>query len=378
VTDYPARSAPLDSRLRERSPLNTLWRHYAARFARAFGASLLILTLLVIAVDTLLELDDIPEAQRTLAAAAVRVGLRMLAEYLVYLVPAATFSAAFVTVAQGARTREIIALKAGGVNPLVALTPILAAALAIGIGFTLLQETAGVRAAAALAEQAGTMRGELTRSGLVWYQAGRVLYSARGSDADGERVTDIHVLERDEQGRLLRQIQAARAVRLSPQQWRFEQAVVRSFDPSAPTEPPRFERSEAVTLELAADRTPRLHPDELAALPLPMLGDYLSSVLASAGSPGPARFAFHQRASAPALALLFALLAIPLALSVESGGTVALRALQGVLWVAAFLFLRDAAGGFTRTGGASAVWLPWSLLAACLALACLRLARTPR
>ena len=332
----------------------------------------------MIAVDTLLELDEIPDSERTLAAAALRVGLRTLAQYLGYLVPAATFCAAFVSVSQGARTREIVALKAGGVNPLVALAPLVAVALAIGIALAFVQETAGVRAAAVLSEKAGQVHGQLTRSGLIWYQAGRVIYSARDSDPEGERVTDIHVMERDEQCRLLRQIQAARALRLGPQQWRFEQAVVRSFDPSQPSLPPRFERSAEVTLELAADRTPRLHPSELAALPLPLLADYVRSVLLAGGSPGPARFAFHQRASAPAVSLLFALLAIPLALSVEGAGTIALRALQGVIWVASFLFVRDLAGGFGRSGGAAAVWMPWSLLGIFLVLASLRLARTPR
>jgi lipopolysaccharide export system permease protein len=355
-----------------------VWRHYAARFTRAFGASLLILTLLVIAVDTLLELDNIPEAERTASAAAVRAGLRTLAEFLAYLVPAATFSAAFVTVAQGARTREIIALKAGGVNPVVAFAPILATALAIGIGLVLVQETAGVRAAAVLAEQAGTRRGEVTRSGLIWYQAGRVIYSARESDAEGERVTGIHVLERDAQGRLLRQIQAERAQRLSPQQWRFEQAVVRSFDPSMPTQPPRFGRADAVTLELATDRAPRLGPDELAALSLPMLGDYIGSVLAAGGSPGPARLAFHQRASAPLLALLFALLALPLALALESDRVLARQAFKGVLWIALVLFLRGAAGSLARSGGPAALWLPWATVGSFLAFATIRLARTPR
>ncbi len=345
---------------------------------RAFAASLLILTLLVIAVDTLLELDEIPAEQRTLAAAAVRVGLRTLAEYLAYLVPAAVFSGAFVSVSQGARAREIVALKAGGVNPLVALSPVIAVALVIGLALALLQETAGVRAAATLAAQTGVVHGEVTRSGAIWYHAGRVVYSARESDPEGNRATDIHVLERDAEGHLLRQIHAERAIRLTPQQWRFEQAVVRRFEPGEPTQPPHFERSDAITLELAADLTPRLHADELATLPLPTLGEYISSVLAAGGSPGPARFAFHQRASAPTLVLLFALLAIPLALAVESGGTLALRALQGVAWVGACFFLRDTAGGLARLGEASAVWLPWGLLALLLAVAGLRLARTPR
>jgi lipopolysaccharide export LptBFGC system permease protein LptF len=358
--------------------MKTLWRHFAGRFARAFGASLLILTLLVIAVDTLLELDEIPEDERTLAAAAVRVGLRTLAQYLAYLVPAAAFTAAFVTVAQGARAREIVALKAGGVNPLVALLPVFGGALLVGLALALVQETAGVRAAGALAGREGAMRGELTRSGAIWYSAGRVIYSARESDPEGERVADIQVLERDEQGRLQRQIHAERAARLSPQVWRFEKAVVRTFAPESPTTPPRFERFEEVTLPLAEDRTPRLNPDELAALSLPTLGDYVSAVLAAGGSPGPARFVFHQRASAPPLALLFALLAVPLALSIETTGALARRALQGVLWVGLVLFLRDAAGGVAQAGGSSAVWLPWATLAGFTLLAGVRLVFSPR
>jgi lipopolysaccharide export LptBFGC system permease protein LptF len=153
---------------------------------------------------------------------------------------------------------------------------------------------------------------------------------------------------------------------------------VRTFDPASPTTPPRFERAAEKTLELAADRTPRLHPDELAALTLPTLGDYVSAVLGAGGSPGPARFAFHQRASAPALCLLFALLAVPLALTVETGGALAQRALQGVVWVALFLFVRDGVGGVAQTGGPSAMWLPWATVAFFFALATIQLIRSPR
>ena len=358
--------------------MKTLWRHYAARFARAFAASLLILTLLVIAVDTLLELDEIPEEQRTLAAAAARVGLRTLAQYLAYLVPAASFAAAFACVAQGARAREIVALKAGGVNPLLALLPVFAGALAAGLLLALVQESAGVRAAAVLAERTGAMRGALMRSGVIWYHAGRVVYSAREADAEGERVRDIHVFERDPRGRLLRHVEAARAERLSPQRWSFEQAVVRSFDPADPVAPPRFERADQITLELAADRTPRLHPDELAALPLPTLAEYVGSVLELGGSPGPARLVLHERATAPALALLLAAIAVPLALSIERSGGLAFPAFQGVLLVAAFLFVRGAGAALAPTGGPLAVWLPWGTLALFLVFAGVQLVRSPR
>ncbi len=358
--------------------MKTLWRHYAARFARAFVAALLILTLLVIAVDTLLELDEIPEDERTLGAAAVRVALRTLAQYLAYLVPAASFAAAFACVAQGARAREIVALKAGGVNPLVALLPVFAGALAVGLLLGVVQESAGVRAASVLADKTGERRGALMRSGVIWYHAGRVVYSAREADAEGERVRDIQVFQRDDQGRLERHIQAARAERLSPQRWSFEDAVVRSFDPADPTAAPRFERAEQQTLELPADRTPRLDPAELAALPLTTIAEYVGAVHEAGGSSGPARIVLHERASAPILALLLAALAVPLALGIERSGGLAFAAFQGVLWVAAFLFLRGAGVSVGSGGGMLAVIMPWGSLALFSAFAALQLARSPR
>jgi len=358
--------------------VKTLWRHYGARFARAFGAAFLILTLLVIAVDTLLELDEIPEDERTLTAAAVRVALRALAQYLAYLVPAASFAAAFACVAQGARAREIIALKAGGVNPLVALAPVFAGAALVGIVLGLVQESAGVRAAAALAEKTGERHGALMRSGVIWYHAGRVIYSAREADAEGERVRDIQVFQRDEQGRLERLIQAAQAERLSPQRWSFEDAVIRSFDPSDPTAAPRFERASERVLELPADRTPRLDPSELAALPLPTIAEYVTAVREAGGSAGPARVVLHDRASAPLVALLLAALAVPFALGIERSGGLAFPAFQGVLAVSAFLFLRGAGITLGSTGGVLAVAMPWGTLALFSAGAAVQLARSPR
>jgi lipopolysaccharide export LptBFGC system permease protein LptF len=101
-------------------------------------------------------------------------------------------------------------------------------------------------------------------------------------------------------------------------------------------------------------------------------------VLAGGGSPGPARFVYHQRASAPALALLFALLAVPLAVSIDTSAALARRALQGVVWIAAFIFLRDGAASFAQAGGPAALWLPWSVLALFFTLAAVQLFRSPR
>jgi lipopolysaccharide export LptBFGC system permease protein LptF len=86
----------------------------------------------------------------------------------------------------------------------------------------------------------------------------------------------------------------------------------------------------------------------------------------------------HERATAPALVLLFAALAVPLALGIERSGGLALPALQGVLLVAAFMFARGAGAALAQTGGPLAVWLPWGTVALFLAFAGAQLARSPR
>jgi lipopolysaccharide export LptBFGC system permease protein LptF len=96
------------------------------------------------------------------------------------------------------------------------------------------------------------------------------------------------------------------------------------------------------------------------------------------GSPGPARALLHERATAPALALLLAAIAVPLALRIERSGGLAFPAFQGVLLVAAFLFVRGAGAALAPTGGPLAVWLPWGTLALFLAFAGVQLARSPR
>jgi lipopolysaccharide export LptBFGC system permease protein LptF len=86
----------------------------------------------------------------------------------------------------------------------------------------------------------------------------------------------------------------------------------------------------------------------------------------------------HERASAPILALLLAALAVPLALGIERSGGVAFAAFQGVLWVAAFLFLRGAGATVGSGGGVLAVLMPWGSLALFSLLAAWQLIRSPR
>jgi lipopolysaccharide export system permease protein len=351
--------------------VSTLSRYVVSRFVRAFLGSLLTLALAVVVVDMLLNLDEMLQGGG-LAGAVQYLWLRLASVYLPYLIPVATFAGALFSVGVLARNHEIIAIKAGGVSPVVALIPIFSASAVIAIFALLADETFTVRAAASLAEKAGVPAGQLElRGGTIWYHTGRYIYNIRSPDPTGETVRDIRVFERDAEGRLVRLIQAARAQRLAPREWRFEGATVRLFDPSQPDAAPQVERSREVTLRLEEDRSPRMLQAEISALPIWTLARYVSV------SPQDlrARSVLQQRLTGPLLVLLFALLAVPLGLRVEQTRSLALPALQGVVVLFAFLLAREYGASFTA-GGPVGAFAPWLVLAVFAGFGGLQLARS--
>jgi lipopolysaccharide export system permease protein len=351
--------------------VSTLSRYVASRFLRAFLGSLLMLALAVVVVDMLLNLDEMLQGGG-LVGAVNYLWLRLASVYLPYLIPVATFAGALFSVGVLARNHEIIAIKAGGVSPRVALIPVFSAAAGIAIFALIADETVTVRAASSLAEKAGAPTGQVElRGGTIWFHTGRYIYNIRSPDPTGEAVRDIRVFERNAEGRLVRLIQAARAQRLAPREWRFEGATVRLFDPSQPDAAPQVERSREVTLRLEEDRSPRLLQAEISALPIWTLARYVRA------SPEDlrARAVLQQRLTGPLLVLLFALLAVPLGLRVERTRSLALPALQGVVVLFAFLLAREYGASFTA-GGTLGALAPWLVLLAFASFGGLQLART--
>jgi lipopolysaccharide export system permease protein len=352
--------------------VSTLARYVTARFARAFAGSLLILSLSILVVDMLLNLEDVLEAESSLLGALQFLWLRFASVYLPYLLPVATFTGAFFAVGVLARSREIIAMKAGGVSPLVALLPVFTASALIAILGLLANETLTVRATAALAQATGSASGGVElRAGTIWYHTGRYVYNIGSADAGSDSVRDIRVFERNAQGRLVRLVQAARARRLAPQEWSFEGATVREFDPAQPTLPPKVQRAREITLRLEEDRSPQLLQTEIAALPVWTLARYVQAAPHDAR----ARSLLHQRLTGPLLVLLFALLAVPLALRVEQTRSLALPALEGVVILFFFLLLREYGASFSAASPTASAVAPWAILAAFSALGAFQLTR---
>jgi lipopolysaccharide export system permease protein len=356
----------------------TLWRHFAARYASALGAALAILALLLVAVDAMLHLASLAEQADSLSGVVRFLIERCVAAYSEYLLPIAGFVAAFWCAGTATLQREVLALKSSGVSPLRAFAPLLALALALSALHARLLEDFAAPAAAALAARNNPSGGDVrVRAGGVWYDAGRVVYWARAVDASGV-VHDVRVYERNAAGQLVRTIAAARGTRLAPQRWEFQDAIVREIDPAARGAPAHERRAARAVLELAADRSPKLRPEELAGMPLATLRRTVSEHLAAGTHSGDARIVLHNRLSSPAAVFAFTLLALPLALRSEGRRSLARAALQGAALLIVYVIARDMGSTFAAGDRALAAAFPWLTLAALTLLALLLLARSPR
>ncbi len=357
----------------------TLWRYISVLFLRAFLGSLLILALVVVIVDMLLNLEDILTTTDTAWSAIQILLMRSAALYLSYLIPFAVFAGVFLSLGIAARSREFLAMKAGGISPLRAIIPIFLCAVLIAAAALTLNETVSVPASSALNEHLGMRPGQIyLDSGTIWYHTGRFVYNIHSPDAKEETVRDIRVFERDDAGRLIRLIRAKEARRTAPHVWQFREATVRRFDPESPDTPPAVEHSPEITLELAEERSPRLLRAELATLPIGALARHVISVRASGSRASGAEALLGQRLSIPLMAILFALLAVPLALLVEQTRSIALPAVQAALILFLFLTAREYAPRFASPGSPEASLVPWLVLTLFFAFGAWRLARVPR
>ena len=359
--------------------MTILWRYVSLRFVRSFLGSAAILALSVIIVDMLLNLDEIIEAKEGIWGVTQVLLMRTASFYLPYLIPFATFNGVFLSLGISARSREILAMKAGGISPLRAVVPIFLLSIAISAGALILNETVTVPTSSSLNQQLGVRSGEIyLRSGTIWYHTGRFVYNLRNPNADEQTVHDIRVFERDAAGRLVRLIRAKQAHREGPGVWRFRDAIVRSFDPEVPDAPPSVERSPDITLELAEERSPRLLRAELATLPVWTLARHVASVRMSGAEATGAEALLSARLSGPLLVILFALLAVPLSLRVEQTQSVALPAVQAALILFVFLMAHEYVPRFAGLGSLSAAFAPWFVLTLFFAYGGWRLARAPR
>ncbi len=349
-----------------------LWRYVLARFVSSLVATLAILILLIVVIELMLDLDRIVESDQGLSA----VFLKILSSYLLqYLLPASALAAAFFSIGTAARSREITALKAGGVSPIVAVVPILVMGALLAGASVLLSDTVSVTASQALrrnTDEAGDLR---LRRGTFWYHSGRFIYNF--ADGDARSLHEVVVFELDDRNRLLRRLAAADATVAEGRRWLLHRATVHHFDPDRPGDPPRVERGAEVTVDLAREPNPALVRKEVAALSTGDLRRLVEERARHGRDTTRARALLHARLSEPLAVLLFSLLAIPLGFRVEQTRSLSLGALQAVLLLFLYYSARELASTLALEGVLPAA-SPWGVVALFGAGGAASLARSPR
>lgn len=332
----------LDSR-----PVRTLSRYFVARYLGLFAVILVGGSLAVSAVEVLLGFDEVADPGELLGWALVRIP----SYYLRDLAPIAAFFAAFFTIGLAVRWLEWTAVQAAGLSPWRIAIPLIVAAGVLATFTGLLRETLVPRLIARH-EAARRPADEdlLFRAGSFWYQKGRSIYSIGAADKDAGTLLDVEVFERTEQGRLRANIRAD-TVRVRPDgSWLLRDAVVRRFHPDQPERPTDVSKVAALELNVSQSSALLLEQTDASALPLPQLIEYVAAH-AEDDQPG-SRAALrrldmlvHQRISEPWLVVVFTLLALPLALRVRPGGSLAPAGVGAILALGAYFLTRSVGHG---------------------------------
>ena len=342
--------------------MRILSRYFVTRFLGLFALTLVAALFVLGAIELVLNLDDVASASSpnstgsgaaddaasalTRAAGALRgLGLRLVTRYLADLLPFASFVAAFVAFALAGRTREMLALQAGGVRPSRVVAPVLATALILSFATALLHETLILGAERDRSRAQPTeIRAAEFRDQAFWVQRGPMIAKFGRLDREGHALTDIEIFERSRRGGVVRVIRAPRGTFSDAGRWRVEDARVWHFDPLDPDRRPRLEDGVTLELDLAALDASELEGLDPGLLPIAALAAYLRGEPTEHPSSLRRLHArLHDRLASPWLVLLFAWLATPFALRVDERGRIAGPAIAAIVLLSAFVVTRSAA-----------------------------------
>ena len=359
--------------------MRILSRQFLASYLSLY-LGILVASLLVIGViEMMLNFDNAMEFSEGLWGIGTYLFLRLPSYYLPYLIPVASFAAAFFCLGLPARTQEIVAIKAGGISPQRVCLPVLVAAAVITLLTLVMNETIVRESTNRFKrEKHGRSEGELFPvSGAFWYHRGPYLYNVQEADSATRTLRGVRVYERTPDGRLLRSITAVSAQISEDHRWQLSDAVFRTFQPDAPEAPPEVRREAHAVLEVASERELALLDANASTLSLPRLLEYIEAMRGDGRSVTRYRALFHSRLAEPLSVIVFALLAIPLGMAVERSRSLATAAVQGVALICVFYTLQTAAAMGAAGGVEAAVPAPWILLGGFATWGAWRFARVP-
>jgi LPS export ABC transporter permease LptG len=353
-------------------------RYFLASYLTQFAAILFASLIIIVIVEMLLNFEYILERYQGFWGVSGYLFLRLPSYYLRDLVPVTSFAATFFCLARPARLREITALRAGGISPQRAVVAVLVAAAVLSVGALVINETVVLSAARELTRLQNAGDEIAFGRGSFWYHRGDVIYNVQNADRANRTLHGVSVFELTARGRLQRSVHANLARIEDEQHWRFVSATVRTFDLDRPEAAPEVELVDETVLELGQERDLALLEASASHLSLADLRDYIGALQHEGRDATRYRAMLHTRLAEPVTVWLFALLAIPIGLMVESTRSLASSALHGVTILGGFYLLQTVASTLAAGGIAWATWSPWWVIGTFLGFGVWRFARVPR
>jgi len=355
--------------------VRVLSRYFLASYLKIFVATLFASSTAIVIVELLLNFDEIIGDGADVSNAAGYLFLRLPSYYFRDLIPISSFVAAFLCVGLAARSRETTAAKAGGIPPQRMVVPILGAAMLLSLGTALLGETLSLEATREWNRREHRGEEVAYRLGSFWYQQGDIIYNVQEAAPDSATLHGVRIFETDPSGRLRRSLYADVVDVGTDRRWHLRNATIRSFMPELPGSPPRVEQRDETLPAMAVGHDLARLDASAQTLSLRELGGYIRARSQAGRNTGRYREVLHARLANPWSVIAFALIAIPLGLSVERRRSLAAAAVIGVSILGVFFTARAAAAILAAGEFSGAVYGPWLVLAALLTFGGIQLAR---
>jgi LPS export ABC transporter permease LptG len=339
-----------------------LSRYFLASYLRLFAAVLSLSLLAIVVVEMLVNFDEVVEHRKVTGGPLGYLLIRVPALYLRELVPMASFAASFLCFGLPASRREITAVKTGGVAPGRLAVPVLAAAALLSAVSLAMNETFLLGATREFTRLEYPEESVAFGRDSFWYHRGNTFYNVARGDDDAQSLQAVRIFELDPRGRLLTSLVADRVTLDADERWHVQGAVRRRFDPGLPAAAPVTERVESVVLDMGGHADMALLEASESTLSLPQLLGAIALRSRQDRDASRYRAMLHARLATPASVLLFALLAIPVGLSVERSRNLAVSGLAGIALVGVFHAVWHVATLLSRSGFAPAAPVTWGAL----------------
>lgn len=339
--------------------MRILSRYFLASYLNYFVTILIAAMMAIVVIEMLVNFDEIFAQDEGFGGGVTYLFLRLPTFYVRDLFPVASFAAAFFCVGLPARRMEFTAIETGGISPQRVTTPILCAAALLSMVSLFVNETVVLGASREWNHFGAEEDVVEFRRGTFWYHRGNTIYNVYNADREKMTLDQVSIFELSSSGRLARSIIAKHVRIVDDLNWEFQKVVIRTFDPADPTQPPRIEHHKSVILAVGAQEDLALLNADAGTLSLGDLLEFIEGMAAEGHNTTSYVATYHSRLTESLTVLLFALLAIPVGLSVERSQSVAVAATRAIAVVGAYYLFRNLTGFAVSQDFALAAMSPW-------------------